>query len=59
MYRAMGKWQVPTEFVHSLSLTRYVYIQYYQVIVLDSPSRSYNQQILDEGRDELAREVYT
>ncbi|KAH8552878.1 amino acid permease-domain-containing protein [Umbelopsis sp. PMI_123] len=31
---------------------------YNQVIVLDSPSKSYNQQILEQGRDELAREVY-
>ncbi|CAO3693698.1 unnamed protein product [Umbelopsis ramanniana] len=31
---------------------------YYQVIVLDSPSNSYNKQILDQGREALAREVY-
>ncbi|KAG2185221.1 hypothetical protein INT44_002011 [Umbelopsis vinacea] len=33
-------------------------IQYYQVIVLDSPSKSYNKQILNQGREALAREVY-
>ncbi|KAI8579271.1 hypothetical protein K450DRAFT_242466 [Umbelopsis ramanniana AG] len=31
---------------------------YYQVIVLDSPSNSYNKQILNQGREALAREVY-
>ncbi|KAJ2961794.1 hypothetical protein NQZ79_g2998 [Umbelopsis isabellina] len=33
-------------------------LQVYQVLILDTPSKSYNQQILQEGREELARDVY-
>ncbi|GAB5589622.1 methionine permease [Umbelopsis nana] len=42
-----------------VAILAWVGLWYRQVIVLDSPAKSYNQQILDEGREELAREVYT